>query len=91
MIHFKILARCWKKALLLRARPLRHLLTAGRCTEVGCRTSDIMNISFEVRILCDQFCLFNDRFMTSRLNNSPLMEGEGAETASSETAPVADQ
>lgn len=72
-------------------RPPSSSAFACRCTEIRRRSSDIMDIPFEVRFLNDLFCLINDRLVASRLNNSALMKRQRTETASAKTSAVADQ
>ena len=50
-----------------------------------------MNISLKIRVLSEFFCLLNQGFMASGLNNSPLMEGQGTKAAGAEAPPIADQ
>ena len=91
MICVQILTRRREQTLTRFTNAMLHLLFAGWMPEICCRTANIMNISFKVLIFCNFFCFFNQRFMTSYLDNSSLMERQCAKTASSKTSSVADQ
>ena len=91
MICVQILTRRREQTLTRFTNAMLHLFFAGWMPEICCRTANIMNISFKVLIFCNFFCFFNQRFMTSYLDNSSLMERQCAKTASSKTSSVADQ
>ena len=91
VLCIQILARLRKKALLIRAYPVFQLFLAGRMAEVRSRSAYIMNIPLKSRLLRAQFCLLNQRFLTSCLNDTPLMKGECTEITAAETATVAYQ
>ena len=73
------------------AHAAHKLILAGRRTEIGSRPSHIMNVAFKILILNQLLRLFQNGFMASHLHRAPLMEGQGAEAASAEASPVADQ
>ena len=88
MICFQILTWLRKQALLIRTYTHLHLFLTGRCTEIRRRSTHVMNISFEIRLLCHENCFPDQRFVTSALYNTSLMKGKCTETASSKTSPV---
>ena len=91
VIRTNILAWFREKALPVWTCALRQLLFAGRETEVCGRAAYIVDIALKVRFLCEKLCLFHQRFMASCLNDAPLMESQGTETAGAKAAAVADQ
>ena len=91
MVHPKIFAWFREKALFVLAYTLRQLFFTGRMAEIGCRAAHIMDIALKIRFPGKGFCLVDNGFMAPRLNNSPLVEGQSAKTASAKTAPIADQ
>ena len=71
----EIFAGFREQALFMGTCPLCQLLFTGRETEIGCRPSHIVNVPLKIRFLCQKTRLLNQRFVTSCLNNPPLMEG----------------
>ena len=85
----KIAAGYREQALPVGTHAFCQLFLAGRLAEIRGGTSHIMDISLEKRIL-RHFSRFPDNgLMTSCLQNAALVKSKGAETASSEAAPVA--
>ena len=59
--------------------------------EIGGGAAHIVDIALEIRIFRHNLRFPEDGFMAPDLNDPPLMEGQGAEGAGAEAAPVADQ
>ena len=91
MICLQIPARLWEQALTVLADAVFQLLFAGGLTEIGRRAAHVMDISFKLRIFRHFLCFFDQRLMTSGLDDPPLMKGQGAKITSPKTSPVADQ
>ena len=49
-----------------------------------------MDISFEILILSNQLCFFNNGLMAAHLYGAPLMKGKCTEITPSETTTIAD-
>src|SRR5699024_11608729 len=88
MICLQIFTWFWKKALSICTDSLCHLLLAGRVTEICRRPSHIMDITLKIRLSGKFLCLFQNRFLTSGLDNPSMMKGQGAEITAPEAAPV---
>ena len=80
-----------EKAAAVLACPRCQLLFTCRLPEVGGRAAHIVDIAFEIWLLGEPDGLVYDGLMAPRLDDPPLVEGEGAEVAASETAPGADE
>ncbi len=65
------------------------LFVAGWSGKVRARTSDIMDIAFEIRHCRDLLCLLDHAFCAPCGNNASLMARDGAERAVAEAPPVA--
>ena len=91
MIRPQISAWLRKETLFGRTGPLCQLLFTGREPEVCRGAPHIMDIPLKVRLLCQRFRLPEQGLMASGLYDPSLVEGQGAETAGSKAAPVADQ
>ena len=91
MIYFQVRTWSWKQALTVFANASGELFVTGWSPEVCCRTTYIMNITFEIRVPDNLFCLINNGFMTSCLNDSSLMESQCTKAASTIASTVADQ
>ena len=68
-----------------------QLLFTGRVAEIGGGAADVVDIAFEVLVLPHDFRFPEDGFVASGLDDPPLMEGQGAEGAGAEAAPVGHQ
>ena len=91
MGRFARLAYGGRKTALAGAGTALHLLAASGCAEVRGGTAHIVNIAFEIGVVNDVLRFFQQRGMTARLHNAPLMERERAKSAFAETAPAAGQ
>ena len=60
MVNDQVLARCRKQTLPVGAGTLGQLLLAGRRTEIGGRSADIMDVALEILLLCDLLRFFYD-------------------------------
>ena len=74
VVGLDIAARRGEQAALVLAAAVLLLLFAGRKAEVRGRPADVVNVSLEAGHLHDFLRLFDDAFVTSRLNVTPLME-----------------
>ena len=63
----------------------------GGLAEICRGAADIVNIALEGRIFRHVPRLGQDGFVASRLDDAALVEGQGAEAAAAEAAPVGDQ
>ena len=90
MVGFEVLAGLREETALVFAQAVLLLLFAGGEAKVRGRPANVVNIALKVRILCDLLGFAHDRIVRPRLNVAPLMEGEGAEVARAEAAPVVD-
>ena len=86
-----VLAWSGVEALAAAAGTLGHLLFTGRVAEIGGGAAHIVDIALEIRILHHFLRFFQDVFMASDLDDTTLVEGQRAEGAGPEAAPVADQ
>ena len=91
VIRIEIPARRREKALPVPAYALLHLLRTGGVPEIGGGAAHIVDIPLEVFFLCDLPGFLYKRIMASHLDDPSLVKGQRTETASAETAPVADQ
>ena len=91
MVRPQILTRFRKKTLAARTRAACQLLFTGRETEIRGGSAHIMDITLEIRLLCQKLCLLHQGFVASGLDDASLVEGQGAEAACAEASPVADQ
>ena len=88
VVGVHILAGGGVEALPSAAGTLGHLLFAGRVPEVGGGAAHIVDVALEVRIFDHFFCLGQNGFVASHLDDTALVEGQGAEGAGAEAAPV---
>ena len=88
VVHLQCLAGFGSKALFPRTHPGFCLLFAGRQPEVCGRTAHVVDIALEVGHFGDLFCLFQDGFLAAAGDAPSLVQGDGAEVAVAETAPV---
>ena len=88
VVGFHVFAGGGIQALPSAAGTLRQLLFAGRMAEVGGGAAHIVDIALEILVLYHQFGLSEDAFMAPGLDNSTLMEGQSAEGAGTEAAPI---
>ena len=79
MIRFQVRAGPRKQALPLRTGSAPQLLLTGRMAEIRGRTSHIMDIALEIRLLNHLPRFFHKRLLAARLDDPPLMEGQSAE------------
>ena len=91
MVYIHIRTFCRPQALSVTTSPLLQLFFAGRATEVCCRTANIVDIAFKIRIPCNFFSLCNQRVMASCCNHSALMKCQRTEITVTETTTVAYQ
>lgn len=89
VISDQVFAGRRKQALLCGAYAFCLLLFTGGLTEVGSWAANIVNISLKVGFLNQLLGLPQQRFVTSCLNDPPLMEGKGTKAATAETAATA--
>ena len=88
MIHLQVRAGFWEQALPVPACPRLQLLSAGRLVKIRRRSSDIVDVPFEIRILRQKPCLVQDRLIAPCLNDPPLVEVQCAEIARPEASTV---
>ena len=79
------------QALPAAASAFAELLLAGGLTEIGGRAAHIVDIALKCGIFGHKLCFLEDALVASGLDDPSLMEGQSAERASTETAPVTDQ
>ena len=91
MVGIDVLAGGGVQALPPAAGTLGHLLGTGGVTEIGGGPPHIVDVALEVLVLHHLLRFLEDGLMTAYLDNSSLVEGQGAEGASAEAAPVAHQ
>ena len=91
VVNNQVGTRLRKQALLCRACSPCELLFTCRLSEIGCRSSNIMDITLKILILRDKLCLVNNRLMASCLDYPALMEGQCTEITASKAASVADE
>ena len=91
VVGIHILAGGGVQALPSAAGALAQLLLAGRVAEVGGGAAYIVDVALEILILHHQLCFLQNGFVASGLDDPPLMEGQGAEGAGAEAAPVGHQ
>ena len=65
VIDLKIFAGLRREALTVGANAMRHLMLAGRSSEIGGRTANVMDIALEIRKLTDDL-----RFLQNALDAS---------------------
>ena len=87
----KVIARFWEQTLLTGTDTIFFLFITGCTPKISCRTTYIMNISFELRIFYHLLCFFNDRLMTAHLNHSSLMKGQRTKAATAKASAIACQ
>ena len=90
MIRLQVFTGLRKQALLIGTGALCHLLFTGRKPEICRWPSHVMDIAFEIWVLCQACCFFYQGFMASCLNNSSLMKGQSTKAAGSKAPPIAD-
>ena len=91
VIRDQVLAWLREQTLFSRTCSVFQLFFAGREAEVRRRTADIMDIAFEIRLVCQIFGLLDNRLMAPNLDDPALVEGQRTEAAAAETAAVADE
>ena len=91
MRHFEIGTWLWAQALPVLADSGAKLLLARGLPEIGCRPAHIMNVSFEILILCDKLCFLNNGLMAPHLYCASLMERKGTKITSAKASTVAYQ
>ena len=91
MVYLKIFTWCWEQTLFIWTRSLGQLLLTCWRSEICCWTTNIMDIPLKFWILCNNLCFINNRFMTSCLNNTTLMEGQCTKTTSTKTSTITNQ
>ena len=91
VIGVHIFARGGVEALTAAAGALGQLLFASRVPEVGGGSPNIVDITFEIRVLHHLLRFPEDGFVAAGLDDPALVEGQGAERTGPEAAPVADQ
>ena len=91
MIYVHVLTWCRIQTVLVLAYPVFQLFFTCRHTEVGSRTTHIMNITFEVRLLCKRLCFAYQRIDAAAAQLPSLMESQCTETASAKAPTAADQ
>ena len=79
------------QALTAAAGPLTQLLFTGRVAEIGGWAAYIVNVALEILVLDHQLRFPENGLMAAGLDNAALVEGQCAEGAGAEAAPVADQ
>src|SRR5699024_10156866 len=79
------------QALTVLADALFHLFPAGWMAKICGGAAHIMDISFKLRVFGEGFRFLKHRFLAAYLHNSSLMNSQGAEAASAETAAAAGQ
>ena len=88
MVDFEIFAGLGEKAFAMLTCSCFQLLRTGRFSELGRRSSYIMDISFEVFVPCKHLCFPDYGFFASADHFSALMVCERAETASAKAPAV---
>ena len=91
VIGLQIFAGGGEETLLVGAGTVGQLLLTGGLAEICRGAADIVNIALEGRIFRHVPRLGQDGFVASRLDDAALVEGQGAEAAAAEAAPVGDQ
>ena len=91
MVRLHILAGGGVQALPSAAGTLGQLLFAGGSAEIGGGTAHIVDVALEILVLHDHFRFPEDGFVAPGLDNPALVEGQGAEGAGTEAAPVGNQ
>ena len=91
VVGVQILAGGGVQALPPAAGALGQLLFTGGVPEVGGGPPNVMNVALEILVLHHDFRFSQNGFMAPNLHNAALMEGQGAEGAGPEAAPVAHQ
>ena len=91
VVGIHIFAGCGVEALPPAAGTFGQLLFAGRVAEIGGGAAHIVDVALEILVLHHELRLFQDGFMAPHLDDPPLVEGQGAEGAGPEAAPVAHQ
>ncbi len=81
----------WEEAPAVGACARSKLFFAGWLAEVGGGAAHIIYVALEIGLLGQPYGLVYDGLVASRLDNTTLVEGEGAEVAASEAAPGADK
>ena len=91
MVRIQVSAWLREQTLPVFADAVLQLFLTGWMAEIRGRSSDIVDISFEILLLCDCFRFCEKGFVASDLHDPPLMKSKCAEAAAAETSPVADQ
>ena len=80
-----------EEALLPGADPLGELLFAGGEPEVGRGAAHVVDVALEFRVFGHAFSFPEDGLVAPGLDDAALVEGDGAEGAAAEAAPVGGQ
>ena len=91
MVHRKVLTWRWKQTLPVLTDTFCQLFFTGWMTKISSWASYIVDIPFEIRIFCHPYCFFQDGFVASRLEDTPLMKGQCTEITASKTSAIAGQ
>ena len=91
MVGFQILTRLREETLSVLTDTVGHLLFAGRLTEIGGRTSHIMDITLKIRFPNKLAGFRQKGFVAPGLQNPSLVESKCTEAAATETAAVTDE
>ena len=91
VVGVHVLAGGGVQALPPAAGALTQLLFTGRVAEIGGGAADVVDVALEIPVLHHDFRFPEDGLVASGLDDPPLMEGQGAEGAGAEAAPVGHQ
>ena len=91
VVGVHVLAGRGVQALPPAAGTLCQLLFTGGMAEIGGGAAYIVDIALEVLVVGHALCFPENGFVASGLDDPPLMEGQGAEGAGTEAAPVGNQ
>ena len=86
MVYFQFLTRVHSDTLSSSASAPTLLIFASHLTKIGRRATHIMNISFKVSMLSNQFCFCHNRILASVLNHSSLMARNGTKSTATKAA-----
>ena len=88
MIGIEIVTRLWSRTGTTATGTINSLLITGKMAEVGCWSSHIVDVAFEVIQRNHSFSLINQRLVRTILDNPPLMIRNSAEGTRAKTTPV---
>ena len=91
VVDFQIGTRLREEALAMLTCTDFQLFRAGGFPELCCRTADIVDVPFKIRVLYTLLRLREDRLMAPRLDNPAFVEGQGTEIAVAVAAAVGGQ